>query len=42
MPEPVYTPETCPKSDTWLAEGGRCGWAHECAHCTKNPDKPKQ
>ena len=28
-----YTQQTCPKSDTWFAEGGRCGWAHCCAEC---------
>lgn len=31
----IYTPETCPQSDTWFADGGRCGWAWVCDKCTK-------
>ena len=32
-----FTHETCPKSDTWFADGGRCGWAHECDKCVNGP-----
>lgn len=34
----IYTVATCPKTDTWLADGGRCGWAHECNECKDNPE----
>ena len=32
-----YTLLTCPKDDTWFADGGRCGWAHECKECKECP-----
>lgn len=31
--QPKHNKQTCPKSDTWFADGGRCGWADECAEC---------
>jgi nicotinamidase-related amidase len=33
-----YNLESCPKSSTWLSNGGRCGWAHECSYCSEDPD----
>jgi len=28
-----YDHTTCPKSDTWFADGGRCGIGHCCKEC---------
>jgi hypothetical protein len=28
-----YNKNSCPQHDTWFANGGRCGWAHECKDC---------
>jgi hypothetical protein len=41
FPQEVFTKETCPKSDEWFANGGRCGWAHACDFCLENPNDPK-
>ena len=30
-----YSKKTCPKSDTWFVDGGRCGWGHECTECSE-------
>lgn len=37
-----YAKTTCPKSETWFVDGGRCGWAHECERCSDNPDQRPQ
>ncbi len=31
-----YSLKTCPQSDTWFANGGRCGWAKVCRECQDN------
>lgn len=36
-----YSHDTCPKNDTWFAEGGRCGWAHACKDCKDSPIEPQ-
>ena len=37
-----YNKKTCPKSDTWFADGGRCGWGHECAECSEYMSQCKE
>lgn len=39
---PLYDRNSCPQSDTWFADGGRCGWAHECGRCRDNYGLRKQ
>ena len=34
----LFSVDTCPKNETWFVDGGRCGWAHECAQCSDNTD----
>ncbi len=34
-----YNLKTCPQSDTWFANGGRCGWAKVCRFCKDNPER---
>ncbi len=34
-PDKKYNRNNCPKTDTWLADGGRCGWAHVCRECVE-------
>jgi hypothetical protein len=39
LENPKYNKSTCPKPDTWFAEGGKCGWAWCCDDCADNPDR---
>jgi len=32
-----YNKNTCPKSETWFINGGKCGWAWVCDNCKDNP-----
>jgi len=36
-----HTKITCPKSDTWFIDGGKCGWAHECDECEEYVNEKK-
>jgi hypothetical protein len=38
VPKPKFSQETCPKNDTWFANGGACGRAWVCDNCSDNPD----
>lgn len=34
-----YSRDTCPKSDTWFANGGACGKAWDCKECADAPKR---
>lgn len=34
---PKYDKNNCPKSDTWFADGGSCGYSWSCDDCADNP-----
>ena len=36
--EKKYSRDTCPKNDTWFANGGACGKAWNCRECKDAPD----
>ena len=35
--EKKYSRDTCPKNDTWFANGGACGKAWNCRECKDAP-----